>query len=176
MGGADVAAIGGNLYTVSSHKVNRMNPQTGTVDSRMIGWPTGYTSGTYTYGALWTNAQGELFARVKGVPLPAWTADFGCTSWAQFFLKYVIAHPAVTCVIPATDNPRHLADNLAAVLRNEPTKPFSFRPLGIMAAIGRHKAVAEVMGLRISGLYLAQGDRLLARLKEEDQSGEVDLW
>jgi aryl-alcohol dehydrogenase-like predicted oxidoreductase len=43
---------------------------------------------------------GDLFNQVKGVPLPAWAAEFGATSWAQVFLKFVLAHPAVTCVIP----------------------------------------------------------------------------
>ena len=59
-------------------------------------------------------AQGELFAKVKGRELPAWAADFDCSSWAQFFLKYIIAHPAVTCVIPGTGKVRHMTDNLAA--------------------------------------------------------------
>jgi aryl-alcohol dehydrogenase-like predicted oxidoreductase len=59
-------------------------------------------------------AQGELFARVKGKALPAWAAEFDCGSWAQFFLKYILAQPAVTCVIPATSKARHMADNLKA--------------------------------------------------------------
>ena len=59
-------------------------------------------------------AQGELFAKVKGRELPAWTAEFDCTSWAQFFLKYIVAHPAVTCVIPGTGKVRHMADNIKA--------------------------------------------------------------
>jgi len=59
-------------------------------------------------------AQGGLFATIKGRELPAWAADFDCASWAQFFLKYIIAHPAVTCVIPGTGKARHVADNLAA--------------------------------------------------------------
>lgn len=59
-------------------------------------------------------AQGGLFAKVKGREPPAWAADFDCASWAQFFLKYIIAHPAVTCVIPGTGKVRHMADNLAA--------------------------------------------------------------
>ena len=59
-------------------------------------------------------AQGELFAKVKGRELPAWAAEFDCTSWAQFFLKYVVAHPAVTCVIPGTDKPEYMLDNLQA--------------------------------------------------------------
>lgn len=59
-------------------------------------------------------AEGALFARVQGVALPAWAQEFGCASWAQFFLKWILADPAVTCAIPGTRNPRHLADNLAA--------------------------------------------------------------
>jgi aryl-alcohol dehydrogenase-like predicted oxidoreductase len=57
---------------------------------------------------------GALFQRVANRPLPQWAADIGCTSWAQFFLKYVLSHPAVTCVIPATAKPEHMADNLQA--------------------------------------------------------------
>jgi aryl-alcohol dehydrogenase-like predicted oxidoreductase len=59
-------------------------------------------------------AHGELFAKVKGKPLPAWAAEFDCASWAQFFLKYIVAHPAVTCTIPGTGQTRHMADNLKA--------------------------------------------------------------
>ena len=57
---------------------------------------------------------GSLFARVKGKELPAWAAEFDCNSWGQFFLKYIISHPAVTCAIPATDKPKHLKDNMQA--------------------------------------------------------------
>lgn len=57
---------------------------------------------------------GRLFARLKGVPLPPWAAEFDATSWAQVLLKFVIAHPAVTCVIPATGKVRNQLDNLAA--------------------------------------------------------------
>jgi aryl-alcohol dehydrogenase-like predicted oxidoreductase len=59
-------------------------------------------------------AQGELFAKVKGRELPAWAAEFDCDSWAQFFLKYIVSHPAVTCVIPGTGKVRHMTDNLKA--------------------------------------------------------------
>jgi aryl-alcohol dehydrogenase-like predicted oxidoreductase len=57
---------------------------------------------------------GGLLSRLNGTPLPALAADLGCTSWAQFCLKYVISHPAVTCAIPGTANPAHMADLLAA--------------------------------------------------------------
>jgi aryl-alcohol dehydrogenase-like predicted oxidoreductase len=56
----------------------------------------------------------RLFSAVRGKPLPAWAAEFDCRSWAQFFLKYVIAHPAVTCAIPGTRRPAHVVDNLGA--------------------------------------------------------------
>jgi aryl-alcohol dehydrogenase-like predicted oxidoreductase len=59
-------------------------------------------------------AQAGLFGKVRGKALPPWAADFDCTSWAQFFLKYLLGHPAVTCVIPGTRRVAHLTDNLQA--------------------------------------------------------------
>lgn len=59
-------------------------------------------------------AQASLFSRVRGKEVPAWAAEFDCKSWGQFFLKYMISHPAVTCVIPATAKPQHLLDNMMA--------------------------------------------------------------
>jgi diketogulonate reductase-like aldo/keto reductase len=56
---------------------------------------------------------GKMFEAVTGRPLPPWAADVDCTSWGQLFLKYVLANPAVTCVIPATGKVKHLQDNLA---------------------------------------------------------------
>ncbi len=57
---------------------------------------------------------GKLFARVKNVPLPAWTAEAGIASWAQAFLRFALSYPAVTVVIPATGKPKHQIDNLRA--------------------------------------------------------------
>jgi diketogulonate reductase-like aldo/keto reductase len=57
---------------------------------------------------------GQLFPLVKGRDLPEWAAEFDCRSWAQFFLKFVVSHPAVTCAIPATSNPAHAVDNMGA--------------------------------------------------------------
>lgn len=59
-------------------------------------------------------SMGSLFPRVKGRALPAWAAEFDCASWAQFFLKYILSHPAVTCAIPGTRRVVHLKDNLQA--------------------------------------------------------------
>jgi aryl-alcohol dehydrogenase-like predicted oxidoreductase len=58
--------------------------------------------------------RGTLFRRVRGRALPDWAAEFDCTSWAQLFLKYILAEPAITCVIPATGNPDHMQENLGA--------------------------------------------------------------
>jgi diketogulonate reductase-like aldo/keto reductase len=57
---------------------------------------------------------GGLLTRVSSTPLPAWAAEIGCRTWAQVLLKYVIAHPAVTCAIPGTSRPEHMRDNAAA--------------------------------------------------------------
>jgi diketogulonate reductase-like aldo/keto reductase len=59
-------------------------------------------------------AQASLFSRVRGKDVPAWAVEFDCKSWGQFFLKYILGHPAVTCVIPATGKPQHLLDNMMA--------------------------------------------------------------
>lgn len=58
--------------------------------------------------------RGRLFRAVEGASLPEWAAEFDCESWGQFFLKFILSHPAVTCVIPATSNPQHLVDNMGA--------------------------------------------------------------
>uniref|UniRef100_UPI0024695128 aldo/keto reductase n=1 Tax=Chromohalobacter sp. 296-RDG TaxID=2994062 RepID=UPI0024695128 len=58
--------------------------------------------------------RGSLFGRVKGESLPEWTRELGIESWAQLFLKFIVSHPAVTCAIPATSDPEHAADNIAA--------------------------------------------------------------
>ena len=59
-------------------------------------------------------AQGAVLARVRGKPLPPLAAELGITSWAQFALKWILSHPAVTCAIPGTRNPKHLLENVAA--------------------------------------------------------------
>jgi aryl-alcohol dehydrogenase-like predicted oxidoreductase len=58
--------------------------------------------------------RGSAFDRVGNRPLPDWAAEFDCASWGQFFLKYIISHPAVTCAIPGTRREEHLRDNLGA--------------------------------------------------------------
>ncbi len=65
-------------------------------------------------------ARGNLFARLRARPLPDWAVEFDCKSWAQFLLKWILANAAVTCAIPATSDPRHLEDNMAAGLGRLP--------------------------------------------------------
>jgi diketogulonate reductase-like aldo/keto reductase len=59
-------------------------------------------------------AEGALFRRVRGKPLPPWAAELGIQSWAQYFLKWIVSHPAITCAIPATAKLEHMQDNLGA--------------------------------------------------------------
>jgi diketogulonate reductase-like aldo/keto reductase len=59
-------------------------------------------------------ASGGMFRQVRGKPLPAWATELGIASWAQYFLKWIVSHPAVTCVIPATSKPAHMLDNVGA--------------------------------------------------------------
>jgi aryl-alcohol dehydrogenase-like predicted oxidoreductase len=77
-------------------------------------------------------AQASLFDRVKGRPLPEWASEFDASTWAQFFLKYILANPAVTCVIPATRNPKHLADNMGAGVGKLPDEKTRQRMLALL--------------------------------------------
>jgi len=65
--------------------------------------------------------RGNLFRHVKGKTLPSWAKDFDCNSWGQYFLKYVVSHPAITCAIPATSKVKHMKDNMQAGLGRLPT-------------------------------------------------------
>ncbi|HET8697744.1 MAG TPA: aldo/keto reductase, partial [Gammaproteobacteria bacterium] len=59
---------------------------------------------------------GSYFSKLEGKPLPEWTSSFECKSWAQFSLKYILANPAVTCVLTETTDPAHMAENALAAL------------------------------------------------------------
>jgi diketogulonate reductase-like aldo/keto reductase len=60
--------------------------------------------------------EGNLFNMVKDKKLPEWAAEYKIETWSQFFLKFIVSHPSVTCVIPATSNPTHAEDNMKAGL------------------------------------------------------------
>ena len=67
---------------------------------------------------------GGLLRRLGGRPLPDWAAEIGAASWAQLLLKFVLSHPAVTCAIPSTGRPEHMADNAAAGTGLQPGRAF----------------------------------------------------
>jgi diketogulonate reductase-like aldo/keto reductase len=62
----------------------------------------------------------RLFTPVAGQPVPDFAQEIGIETWAQYFLKWIISHPAVTCVIPATSQPQHLVDNMGALYGDLP--------------------------------------------------------
>jgi diketogulonate reductase-like aldo/keto reductase len=77
----------------------------------------------------------RLFKIVEGRPLPAFAKEIGCANWAQFFLKWVISHPAVTCAIPATTNPAHQSENIGALRGPLPDKEMRARMVKHMETI-----------------------------------------
>jgi diketogulonate reductase-like aldo/keto reductase len=79
--------------------------------------------------------RGDLFTRVRGKPLPDWAAEIDCKSWAQFFLKWIIAHPDVTCAIPATSKPHHMEDNIGGGLGRLPDAKMRQRMVELVSAL-----------------------------------------
>jgi diketogulonate reductase-like aldo/keto reductase len=77
----------------------------------------------------------RLFQLVSGQPLPDFAREIGCENWAQFFLKYVISHPAVTAAIPATTNPDHVVQNLGAMRGKLPDRAMRTRMVQHMESI-----------------------------------------
>jgi diketogulonate reductase-like aldo/keto reductase len=78
---------------------------------------------------------GDLFSRVRAKPLPEWAAETDCRSWAQFLLKWIVAHPAITCAIPATNNPEHLEDNMQGGFGRLPDEKMRKRMIEFVSAI-----------------------------------------
>ncbi|HNJ43586.1 MAG TPA: aldo/keto reductase, partial [Acidobacteriota bacterium] len=78
---------------------------------------------------------GSLFQRVKGKSLPPWASELDCASWGQFFLKFVISHPAVTCVISGTSKPQHMKDNLGAAFGKLPDAPTRRKMVELMSSL-----------------------------------------
>lgn len=79
--------------------------------------------------------RGDLFSRVREKPLPEWATEIDCKSWAQFFLKWIVAHPAVTCIIPATSKPHHMEDNLRGGVGRLPDEKMRRRMVEAMSAL-----------------------------------------
>jgi diketogulonate reductase-like aldo/keto reductase len=117
--------IGITHYSVSAHEQLEQIVRSGVVDFVQFNYSIGVRNAERSLlkaahdhrVAVLINEpfqSGALFGKVKGKPLPPWAADYGISSWAQYFLKYIISNPAVTCVIPGTSNPKHLLDNMGA--------------------------------------------------------------
>lgn len=77
----------------------------------------------------------RLFEVVKGQPLPDFASEIGCANWAQFFLKYVISHPALTCALPATTDPNHVVENMGASRGALPDKSMRTRMVEHMESL-----------------------------------------
>jgi aryl-alcohol dehydrogenase-like predicted oxidoreductase len=77
----------------------------------------------------------RLWDRVEGHEVPAWAAEFGATTWAQFFLKFAASHPAVTAVTPATSKPHHMIDNMTAARGRLPDDAERKRMVDFIAAL-----------------------------------------
>lgn len=77
----------------------------------------------------------RLWRRVSGIELPGWAQEFGIDSWAQFFIKFVASHPAVTVVTPATSKPKHMLDNLGAAIGELPDEATQKRMKELVAAL-----------------------------------------
>lgn len=78
---------------------------------------------------------GSWFSVVRGRALPDWAREFDCESWGQFSLKYVLSHPAVTCVIPGTGNPKHVRDNVRAAFGRMPDEKTRRRMVELVTAL-----------------------------------------
>lgn len=76
---------------------------------------------------------GNLFQRVKGKPVPEWAREIECETWGQLFLKFVLGHPAVTCIIPATSKPKNMLDNLRAGVGTLPDAQYRERIARLIA-------------------------------------------
>jgi aryl-alcohol dehydrogenase-like predicted oxidoreductase len=79
--------------------------------------------------------RGDLFGKVRGKPLPEWASEFDCASWGQFFLKFCLSHPAVTCLIPATSKPHHMVDNMGAGFGRVPDRTQRQRMIEFIASL-----------------------------------------
>jgi diketogulonate reductase-like aldo/keto reductase len=97
----------------------------------------------------------RLFELIKGQPLPDFAREISCENWAQFFLKYVISHPAVTTTIPATTNPEHLTQNMGALRGELPDEAMRTRMVKHMESIPGFEKLTQTSwypGKRFSGM------------------------
>jgi diketogulonate reductase-like aldo/keto reductase len=108
----------------------------------------------------------RLFKIVEREPLPTFAQEFGARTWAQFFLKWVISHPAVTCVLPATSNPAHVEDNMGALQGPLPDARMRERMVRHMEALPEFGRIAQMPwypGKQYNGLIARAQGALRAR-------------
>jgi diketogulonate reductase-like aldo/keto reductase len=79
--------------------------------------------------------EGALIRKLAGKKLPAWATDIGCAGWAQFILKFIVSHPAVTCAIPATTSVAHVRENMGAARGRMPDEALRRRMIAHVAAL-----------------------------------------
>ena len=79
--------------------------------------------------------RGALFGFFDHRPLPEWAREFDCANWAQFFLKFIVSHPAVTCAIPATTRVDHMRENMGAALGRLPDPEMRERMIRYVEAL-----------------------------------------
>jgi aryl-alcohol dehydrogenase-like predicted oxidoreductase len=79
--------------------------------------------------------QGALIDQVRRHPLPAWAREIDCANWAQFLLKFIVAHPAVTCAIPATSSVAHVRENMGAAAGRLPDEAMRNRMSSYVARL-----------------------------------------
>ncbi|MBI3887320.1 MAG: aldo/keto reductase [Opitutae bacterium] len=80
--------------------------------------------------------EGALIRAMLRRPLPAWAREIDCANWAQFLLKFIVSHPAVTCAIPATGNPAHVRENMGAARGRLPDAAMRQRMIRYVEALG----------------------------------------
>jgi aryl-alcohol dehydrogenase-like predicted oxidoreductase len=79
--------------------------------------------------------RGALFDHFERQPLPDWVSEFDCANWAQFFLKFIVSHPAVTCAIPATSRVDHMHENMGAAYGRLPDRKTRERMIGYVESL-----------------------------------------
>jgi aryl-alcohol dehydrogenase-like predicted oxidoreductase len=97
--------------------------------------PAAMDAGTAVLVAL-PFGRGRLFRTALGKPLPDWAGEFDCASWGQFFLKFILGHPAITAAIPGTNKPEHMIDNLGAARGRLPDAKMRARMIQYVEQLG----------------------------------------
>jgi hypothetical protein len=93
---------------------------------------------------------GRLFQRAGTRPLPEWAADFDARTWAQFFLKYIVSHPAVTVVLPGTSSATHMLDNIGGGIGRLPNEATRKRMVELVDSFPPFQAPAQAASGRVS--------------------------